>query len=75
MTIPETVGGSGVKLTGVGTTVAEAVGGWRVADGMIPVEVGSDDTGWLTEVGKTVAGPVGVGECDASVVVYNALAW
>ena len=73
--MPETVGGSGVKLTGVSTTVAEAVGGRRVAEGLIAVEVGSDDSGCLTEVGEAVAGPVGVEECDASVVGYNTLVW
>jgi hypothetical protein len=74
MTIPETVGGSGVKLIGVGTTVAEEVGGRMVVEGVIAGEVGSDDTGCLTEVGKTFAGSVGVGECEASVVGDNALA-
>ena len=83
MTIPETVGGSGVKLTGVGTTVAaEGVGGGGVAEGlarigtMAAVEVGCDDAGWLTWVGGTVAGTAAVGRIgDAGVVGCNALAW
>ena len=75
VTIPETVGGNGVKFTRVGATVGEAVGGGRVAEERFPVEVGSDDPGWVTEVGNAVAGLVGVGECDETVVGDTALAW
>jgi hypothetical protein len=88
MTIPETVGGSGVKLTGVGTTVAVAVGGGGVAEGLTrvgtlaAVEVGCDDVGVveynaLTGGGGTVADSAGVGNADvgdAGVVGCNALA-
>jgi hypothetical protein len=75
MTMPETVGGNGVKFTAVGPTVGEEAGGGRVAEGLIPVEVGSDDPGWVTDVGNAVAGLVGVGECDESIVGDTALAW
>ena len=89
MTTPERVGGSGVKLTGVGTTVAaEGVGGSGVAEGLarvgtlVAVEVGCDDVGVvgysaLTWGGGTVAGAASVGDADvgdAGVVGYNALA-
>jgi hypothetical protein len=74
MIIPETVVGSGVKFTRVGTTVGEDAGSRIVAEGMIPGEVGSEDTDRVTEVGKIVAGPAGVGECAASVVGDSALA-
>jgi hypothetical protein len=88
MTTPERVGGSGVKLTGVGTTVAaEGVGGRGVAEGLArvgtlaAVEVGCDDVGVvgynaLTWGGGTVADAAGVGNAgvgDAGVVGYKAL--
>jgi hypothetical protein len=69
----------------VGTTVAVAVGGRRVAEG---VEVGSDDVGVgdadvvgdnaLTGVGGTVTEAASVsaaGVGDADVVGYKALVW
>ncbi len=68
------VGGSGVKLVGVGTTVAAARDGRGVTEGMIAVEVGSDDTGWLSEIGKTAAGFVEIEGCGVDIFGYNALA-
>src|SRR3972149_2304872 len=44
MTIPETVGGNGVKFTGVAPTVGEDVDGGRVVEEWITVEVGSEDS-------------------------------
>jgi len=80
MIIPEMVGGNGVRFTRLGTTVGEDAGGGRVAGGRvaggrITVEVGSDNTGCPTGVGKTVVGSGGVGEWETSAVGDNALAW
>jgi hypothetical protein len=85
MTTPERVGGSGVKLTGVGTTVAaEGVGGSGVAEGLtrvgtlVAVEAGCDEVSWLTWGGGTVADAACVGNADigdAGVVGGNTLAW